>query len=111
MSKNEEVLDDFPTENPITTAEFMVGAYRAESTNEWTAKIPPSYDGSTSWLKYEEPVERWLDLIVLEFSQRGPALKNRLFGIAEKYKPLLSGAHSVFFWRFLLIYSCKGRKH
>ena len=55
MSENEEALDDFPTENPITTAEFMVGTYRAESTNEWAAKNPPSYDGSTSWFKYEEP--------------------------------------------------------
>ena len=33
MSNSEEALDDFPTENPISTVEFMVGAYRAESTD------------------------------------------------------------------------------
>ena len=70
--------------------------FRAESTNEWTAasgitlENPPSYDGLTSWFKYEELVEDWLDLTVLETSRRGPALKNRLFGIAQMYKPLLS---------------------
>ena len=37
MSNSEEALDDFPIENPISTAEFMVGAYRAESTDLWTA--------------------------------------------------------------------------
>ena len=105
--------------------------YRAESTNEWTAasgitsKNPPSCDGLTSWFKYEELIEDWLDLTVLETSRRGPALKNRLFGIAQKYKPLISrealraedgvkysrdklrphfvkGAQSVFLWRFCL---------
>ena len=48
-------------------------------------KNPPSYDGLTSWFKYEELVEDWLDLTMLETSRRGPALKYRLFGIAEKY--------------------------
>ena len=33
MSGDEEVLDDFPMLNSITTAEHMVGTYRAESTN------------------------------------------------------------------------------
>ena len=85
MSGDEEVLDDFPTENSSTKAEFMVGACRAEYTNEWTAgsgiipKIPPSCDGKTSWFKNEELIEDWLDLTVLETSKQGPALKNSLF--------------------------------
>ena len=37
MSNSEEALDDFPAENPIPTAEFLVRAYRAESTSDWTA--------------------------------------------------------------------------
>ena len=46
MSEDEEVLDD-----------YMVGAYRAEHTTDWSViggiapKIPPSYDGTTSWFK------------------------------------------------------------
>ena len=58
MSDYEEALDDFPTENSSTKAEFMVGACRAESTNEWTAasgiatKIPLLFNWSTSCFKY-----------------------------------------------------------
>ena len=74
--------------------ESLVGAYRAESTLENTArsgittKIPPLFDGSTSWFKYEELIAGWLDLTVLEETKRGPALKNQLVGDAEMYKEL-----------------------
>ena len=44
------------------------------------------FGGSTSWFKYEELVEHWLDLTVLEDTTRGQALKNRLFRDAEMYK-------------------------
>ena len=42
--------------------------YRAEFTDQRTAssgnavKIPPLFDGSTSWFKYEELIDDWLDL-------------------------------------------------
>ena len=48
----------------------MVGADRAESIDQWTAangittKIPPLVGGSTSWVKYEELIDDWLDLTV-----------------------------------------------
>ena len=51
-------------------------------------KIPPLFDGSTSWFKYEELTEDWLDLTVLEETKRGPALRNRLVGDAEMYRGL-----------------------
>ena len=47
-------------------------------------KNPPRYDGATSWFKYEELIDDWLDLTVLEESKRGPALKNRLFSELQK---------------------------
>ena len=129
MNDNEEDLDDFPTENREKPAESLVGAYRAESTDQYTAgsgittKIPTLFDGSTSWLKYKELINDWLDLTVLEAAKRGPALKNRLVGDAAMYKGLLDnehlktadgvkyfrdtlrthfikGAQSVFLWRF-----------
>ena len=97
--------------------------------DQWTAaggtttKIPPLFDGTTSWFKHEELVDHWLDLTVLETGKRGPALKNRLVGDAEMHKGLLNreslraengvkyfrdtlrphfikGAQSVFLWRF-----------
>ena len=70
--------------------DFTAGTHRAESTNVWTtlsgitSKIPPLHDGSTSWFKYEERIEDWLDITVLEVSRRRPARKNRLSGVAEK---------------------------
>ena len=75
MSDYEEDLVDFPVENIDRPAESLVGAYRAESTDQWTAgsgitmKIPPLFDGSTSWFKYEELIDDWLDLTVLELKQ------------------------------------------
>ena len=74
----------------------MVGAYRAEHTKDWSAtsgitpKIPPSYDGTTSWFKNEELNEDWLDLTVLDTSKQGPALQNKLHGNTEKYKGILN---------------------
>ena len=52
--------------------ESMAGTFRAEPTDQWTAssgitsKIPPLFDGSISSFKYEELIEDWLDLTVLE---------------------------------------------
>ena len=46
------------------------------------------FDGSTSWFKYEELIDDWLDLTVLEAAKRGPALENRLVGDAELYERL-----------------------
>ena len=93
MSDYEEDLDDFPKENQDRPAESLVRAYRAESTDQRTArseittKIPPLFDGSTSW--YEELINDRLDLTVIEAETRGPAQKNRLVGDAEMYKGLL----------------------
>ena len=93
MSDYEEDLGDFPTFSAENRpAESMVGTYLAESTDQWTAasgittNIPPLFDGLTSWFKYEELIDDWLDLTVLEAGKRGPALKNRLVGDAEMHK-------------------------
>ena len=74
-------------------------------------------------LQVRQLIEVWLGLTVLDASKQGPALKNRLHGNAEQYKPLLNrdtlkaddgvkyfrdmlrphfvkGAHSIFFWIF-----------
>ena len=129
MNHYEEDLDGFPAENKEKPTESVVGACRAESTDLFTAgsgikaKIPPLFDGSTSWFKYEELIDYRLDLTVLEAEKRGPAMKNSLVGDAEPYKGLLDreslratdgvkyfrnalrphfikGAQNVFLWRF-----------
>ena len=95
MNDHEKDLDDFLAENKDRPAESLVGEYRAESTDQWTAgsgittKIPPLLDGPTSLFKYEELIDDRLDLTVLEAKKRDPALKNRLVGDAEMHKGLL----------------------
>ena len=95
MNDYEEDLDDFSVENKERPDESLVGAYRVESTEQWTAgsgittKIPPHFDGSTPWFKYEELIDDWLDLTVLEAEKRRLTLRNRLVGDAETYRGLL----------------------
>ena len=65
-----------------------------EAEDHWTAsigitiKVPPLFRSSTSWFKYEELMDDWLDLTQLESGKRGPALKHRLAGDASTYKRL-----------------------
>ena len=54
-----------------------------------TPKIPPSFDGRSSWFSYEEAVDDWVDITTLDADKLGPSLKNRLIGDAAVYKPLL----------------------
>ena len=96
ISHDEEDLDDFPVESKDRAAEASVGAYRAESTDQWTArKWDHDKDSTTFWwihvlgFKHEESIDDWLDLAVLEAEKRGPTLENRLVGDAEMYKGLL----------------------
>ena len=122
-------LIDFQKFLKTTPAESMVGAYRAEATDQWTAsggitvKIPPLFDVSTPRFMYEELIDDWLDPTVLEAGKRGPALKNRFVGDAAMHKGhldresltsedgvkyfkdtlrrhFIKGAQSVFPWRF-----------
>ena len=54
-----------------------------------TPKIPPAFDGRSSWFAYEEAIDDWLDITPLNGEKLGPSLKNRLYGDAAMYKPLL----------------------
>ena len=54
-----------------------------------TPKIPPSFDGRSSWFSYEEAIDDWVDITTLDPEKQGPSLKNRLVGDAAVYKPLL----------------------
>ena len=40
-----------------------------------TPKIPPSFDGRSSWFSYEEAVDDWVDITTLDAEKLGPALK------------------------------------
>ena len=102
-----------------------------ESSTGITTKIPPQFDGQTSWFQYEDLIDDWIDLTTLENSRHGPALKNRLCGEAAVYKTLLDrdilktaggvqqfkdvlrpnfvkGTQSIFLWHFSNLFGVTG---
>ena len=87
-------------------------------TTQVTTKVPPSYDGKTSWFSYEDAIDDWCDITELEDEKRRPALRNRLEGEAAVYKRVLDrdalkandppGAGVDYFKRVLRPYFVKG---
>jgi len=89
-----------------------------------STKVPPAFDGRTSWFAYEDLIDEWEDVTNLDQEKRGPALRNRLDGDAATYKNILDrellkdpakgvayfkktlrphfvkGSQNVFLWRF-----------
>ena len=55
-----------------------------------TTKVPPGFDGKTSWFAFEDAVDDWCDVTELEAEKWGPALRNRLEGEASVLKRLLN---------------------
>ena len=130
MSDFEEDLTDLHKFLRTIPVESLIEAYRAPSTDQLLAvngimvKMPPLFDGSTSWFRCEELIDDWQDITQLEAGRRGPAaLMNRLFvgeaslhkGLLDRESPraedgvkyfkdtlrplLIKGAQSVFLWR------------
>ena len=58
-------------------------------TTQVTTKVPPGFDGKTSWFAFEDAIDDWCDITELESEKWGPALRNRLEGEAAVYKRLL----------------------
>jgi hypothetical protein len=78
---------EFDQEDSVYT--WMTGDHIESLAAQVSTKVPPGYDGRTSWFAYEEAIDDWVDFTTLEADKRGPALKNRLVGDAAVYKPLL----------------------
>ena len=64
---------------------------RLSAFQQVTTKVPPSYDGRSSWFAYEDAIDDWCDITELDGDKRGPALRNRLEGEAAIHKRLLDG--------------------
>ena len=67
----------------------MSELHRLSAFQQVTTKVPPSYDGRSSWFAYEDAIDDWCDITELEPEKRGPALRNRLEGEAAIHKRLL----------------------
>ena len=123
MDGADELLDHHAMAAAETNQIHMTEFELMNETLGMTSKIPPMYDGKTSWFQYEELIDDWVDLTQLADDKQGPALKSRLTGEAATYKPLLDreklkqadgvdyfksvlrehfvkGAQNVFLWRF-----------
>ena len=58
-------------------------------TTQVTLKVPPGFDGKTSWFAFEDAIDDWFDITELESEKWGPALRNRLEGEASVFNRLL----------------------
>ena len=95
-----------------------------------TPKVPPTFDGQSSWFQFEDLIDDWMGITTLTPERLGPSLKNALVGAAEFYKNMLNnadlrhpengvrhfkdtlrpyfvkGVNHVFLWRFLQLFRC-----
>ena len=67
---------------------FAVRDDEAWSSDKMTAKVPPAYDGISSFFAYEEYVEEWLLITTIEAEKQAPLLRFRLKGNALTEKTL-----------------------
>ena len=49
--------------------------HRLSAFQQVTTKVPPSYDGRSSWFAYEDAIDDWCDITELEGAKQGPALR------------------------------------
>ena len=79
-------------------------------TTQVTTKVPPGFDGKTSWFAFEDAIDDWCDITELESEKWGPAFRNRLEGEASVFKRVeyikrtlrprfVKGAQTVFLYR------------
>ena len=47
----------------------------------FSTKVPPGFDGGSSWFANEEMTDDWLDMTTIEDGKKAPLLKSRLIGL------------------------------
>ena len=77
------------SESYATNHRHLQELHRLSAFQQVTTKVPPSYDGRSSWFAYEDAIDDWCDITELDADKRGPALRNRLEGEAAIHKRLL----------------------
>ena len=77
------------SESYATNHRHLHELHRLSAFQQVTTKVPPSYDGRSSWFAYEDAIDDWCDITELDADKRGPALRNRLEGEAAIHKRLL----------------------
>ena len=85
MSHDEDLYEEAHATQAMSTYDTS----RTSQFSKATTKIPPSFDGKTSWLVYEDAIHDWCDITELDDEKRGPAFRNRLEGDAAIHKKIL----------------------
>ena len=125
--------EDDHDHRPAASSDGLAYAVDREPHNtaiRMTPKIPPTFDGQSSWFEFEDLIDDWLGITTLTAEKLGPSLKNALVGAAEFYKNMLDntelrnpehgvrhfkdvlrpyfvkGVNHVFLWRFLQLFRC-----
>ena len=128
--------EEYEPNHPMQPGDAWLGmSMAAESslpagTIKMTPKIPPTFDGQSSWFEFEDLIDDWLGITTLTPEKHGPSLKNALTGSAEFYRSMLDnqrlrdpdggvahfkdvlrpyfikGVNHVFLWRFLQLFRC-----
>ena len=82
-------FEDSAQADSSASAHAAYGAPPLATVQTVSTKVPPSFDGRSSWFAYEEAIDDWCDVTELDAEKRGPALRNRLEGDASVYRTLL----------------------
>ena len=84
---NEDILEAI-LEDSYKAEELPAGAL-------FTTKIAPAFNGRTSWFAYEELIEEFLDVTILDGEKIGPALRSRLIGDAIQWNTRNNQRNSI----------------
>ena len=83
--RDEDLYDEAYTTQTMSTCDIT----RMSQSSQVMTKMPPSFDGKTSWFAFEDAIDNWCDITELDDDRRGPAFRNRLEGDATIYKKIL----------------------
>ena len=84
--------EDDHDHQPAVSSDGLAYAVDREPHNtaiRMTPKMPPTFDGQSSWFEFEDLIDDWLGITTLTAEKLGPSLKNALVGAAEFYKNML----------------------
>ena len=81
---------DEDIEDAMLTGEvYAVHDADAWNSDKMTAKVPPAYDGLSSYFSFEENVEEWQLITIVEENKQAPLIRFRLKGNARAVRNLL----------------------
>ena len=85
MDSDEEQLQIQTYEEPKA---YAVNTIDNRTGIKMTPKVPPQFDGQSSWFEFEDLIDDWLGITTLDADKHGTSLKNSLVGATSFYKSM-----------------------